>query len=90
MHEIHKRKTKPTEYIVKIFGGSSMFAAEKRDKEFLTKLNMGQKNIDMVRKIIANNHLKVVSENLGGNKSRRIHFDIWSGNVWLKSQNYEG
>jgi chemotaxis protein CheD len=88
--EIHKRNTKPSEYIVKIFGGSSMFAAEKQEKEFNQKLNMGQKNIDLARKIISENHLKVVSENLGGNKSRRIHFDVWSGNVWLKSQIYEG
>jgi chemotaxis protein CheD len=84
--EMRKRVTKPTEYIVKIFGGASMFAAEKMDKDYIARPSVGQKNIDMVRKIISAYNLKVVSENLGGNKSRRIHFDVWSGNVWLRSQ----
>lgn len=77
--EIIKIGTKPSDYVTKLFGGASMF------NNFST-IQMGQKNINMARKIIADNNLNVVSENLGGTKSRRIHFEIWSGNVWLKRQ----
>lgn len=86
LQEMKKNQTKPTEYQVKIFGGASMFASEKNDKEYISRPSIGEKNIEIIRKIVKAYNLKVVSENLGGTKSRRIHFDIWSGNVWLKSQ----
>jgi chemotaxis protein CheD len=87
LNEIRKNKTKIQEYSVKIFGGSSMFASEADDKEIInSKFNIGLKNIEMCRIIAKEHQLNVVSENLGGNNSRRIHFEIWSGNVWLKRQ----
>jgi chemotaxis protein CheD len=85
--EFKKNNTKPTDYVVKIFGGSSMFAHEADDKEVQnSKINIGLKNIELSRNLVQNYHLNVVSENLGGNHSRRLHYEIWSGNVWLKRQ----
>lgn len=85
--EFRKNNTKPSDYVVKIFGGSSMFAHEALDKEVQnSKINIGLKNIELSRKLVETNRLNVVSENLGGNHSRRLHFEIWSGNVWLKRQ----
>ncbi len=85
--EFRKNSTKPAEYMVKIFGGSSMFAHEADDREVQSsKINIGLKNIELSRKIVETSHLNVVSENLGGKNSRRLHFEIWSGNVWLKRQ----
>lgn len=85
MKEFAHNKTKPKDYIVKLFGGASMFT-ENEKSYALSEFNMGQRNIDFAKKHVATFGLNVVSENLGGNKSRRIHFDIWSGNVWLKRQ----
>ncbi|MEM7179938.1 MAG: chemotaxis protein CheD [Spirochaetota bacterium] len=79
--EIKKLGTKPSEYVTKLFGGASMFGQGNQPT-----FQMGIKNIDMARKIVKTNALQVTSENLGGNRSRRIHFEIWSGNVWLKRE----
>lgn len=89
MIELEKSRTKPFEYVTKLFGGATMFTdSEKTLNEIksgsITKMNMGQRNIEMIREVIKLNNLNLISENTGGNSSRRIHFDLWSGNVWLK------
>lgn len=83
LREINKTQTKPSEYLVKLFGGSNMFTANERS---LREVGMGDKNIEFARRIVKDYKLNLVSENLGGNRPRRIHFDIWSGNVWLRRQ----
>ena len=60
-----------------------MFTANERS---LREVGMGDKNIEFARKIVSEYKLNLVSENLGGNRPRRIHFDMWSGNVWLRRQ----
>ena len=83
LSEIEKEKTRPVEYIAKVFGGSDMFTSlESKSSE----IAIGEKNIEFARKILSQNKIKIVSENIGGNRARRVHFDIWSGNVWLKRQ----
>lgn len=82
--EIMKTGTKPSDYVTKLFGGASMFGLGNKPT-----FQMGVKNIEMAHKIIRENNLRVVSENIGGNRSRRIHFEIWSGNVWLKRQEFK-
>ena len=83
LREIRKSNTKPSEYLVKLFGGSNMFTPTEKSTP---DMGVGDKNIDLARRIISEFKLNLVSENLGGNKPRRIHFDVWSGNVWLKRQ----
>jgi chemotaxis protein CheD len=83
--EIKQSKTNLTDYHVKIFGGSSLFSGE--EEAFFNKrkyFNIGEKNIKVAHKLIADNKLNLVSENVSGIRPRRIHFEIWSGNVWLK------
>ncbi|MCB1190323.1 MAG: chemotaxis protein CheD [Leptospiraceae bacterium] len=89
--EIQRSKSKATEFHVKLFGGANMFPniytlSAKNEKT--KRLDMGERNIEATRLIVKKNRLNVVSESLGGNTSRRIHFDLWSGNVWLKRQPY--
>ncbi len=81
--EFEKSKTKPTEYIAKIFGGSEMFIKTEQNQNDIA---MGVKNIEFAKNILAKNKIQIVSENIGGTRGRRIHFDLWSGNVWLKRQ----
>jgi chemotaxis protein CheD len=85
MKEIQKNKTRLNEYHIKIFGGSNMFSVQ--EVGLLNKVNVvnvGEKNISFAKKKISENYLQLVSENVGGVRPRRIHFEIWSGNVWLK------
>ena len=85
--DLERTKTKPSEYVVKMFGGASMFDIDPMPGSNIHhKLNMGERNIEMAKKIIIENKLNLVSNNVGGTNSRRIHFDVWSGNVWLKRQ----
>jgi chemotaxis protein CheD len=83
LKEIRKSNTKPSEYLVKLFGGSNMFTSAEKS---IPDMGVGDKNIDLARQIVSEYKLNLVSENLGGNRARRIHFDVWSGNVWLKRQ----
>lgn len=81
--EIAKSKCKTPEFVAKVFGGSEMFSKQ----ELLTsEIAMGRKNIEFAKSILLKNKIQIVSENIGGNRPRRIHFDIWSGNVWLKRE----
>ncbi|MDX1957101.1 MAG: chemotaxis protein CheD [Leptospiraceae bacterium] len=85
MKEIYKTHTKPNEYQIKIFGGSSLFSNQEEGILRKTNIvNVGEKNILFAKKRMAENNLHLVSENVGGLRPRRIHFEIWSGNVWLK------
>ncbi|MBP7283021.1 MAG: chemotaxis protein CheD [Leptospiraceae bacterium] len=86
LREMNKAKTRPSEYLVKLFGGSNMFTPTEKN---FPDMGVGNKNIELARRIISEYKLNLVSENLGGNKPRRIHFDIWSGNVWLRRQENE-
>ncbi|MCC6274735.1 MAG: chemotaxis protein CheD [Leptospiraceae bacterium] len=92
--EMEKAGTKPQEYRVKLFGGASMFSqvnlkneSKTTDStEFIRLQDMGTRNVEKARQLIEAYRLNVVSENLGGTRHRRIHFDLWSGNAWLKRQ----
>jgi chemotaxis protein CheD len=81
--EMKNLGTRPIEYVAKLFGGANMF-------DTTDKYTIGMKNIEIAKDILSKNKLQIVSENIGGTKSRRIHFDIWSGNVWLKNQEFTG
>lgn len=50
---------------VKIFGGSDLINST---------IRIGQKNCDFIRQYLKNEGLRVVAQDLGGNRPRRIHF----------------
>jgi chemotaxis protein CheD len=81
--EMEKSKSKPVEFVSKIFGGSEMFS---KQELLSTDIAMGRKNVEFAKEILTKHKIQIVSENIGGNRPRRIHFDIWSGNVWLKRE----
>ncbi|MCW7472513.1 chemotaxis protein [Leptospira levettii] len=83
--EIKKKHTKPNQYSAKIFGGSNMFLGEEREifRNDTTTL-IGTKNTEFAKKILLENQIKVISEDTGGNQSRKIYFSIWDGEVWVE------
>ncbi|MCS6983873.1 MAG: chemotaxis protein CheD [Leptospiraceae bacterium] len=79
LKEIRKIPANPADFQVKLFGGGDMF-------RHITKsgLNIGEKNIQMAHKLIAQHGFQLVAEHVGGSGHRNIIFDLWSGDVWLR------
>ena len=77
MH-VEKAGTRASEYQAKLFGGANMFAGTKSGK-----MDIGSRNIEHGRKLLASKNIALVAEHVGGNGRRKLHFDIWNGDVWL-------
>ena len=80
LRQIHAAKTKPRDYIVKIFGGATMSI------HLDNQNSVSVRNVETAYKLVQQHMLNVTSENVGGTSYRKIHFEIWSGNVWLYRQ----
>ncbi len=61
---------------VKLFGGGNMFAPPAAD------LDVGVRNIEAARRHLAANGFAVIREDVGGNRPRRLSFDLATGRVW--------
>lgn len=60
----------------KIAGGANMFAMLDN-----TVLNIGRKNVAMVKTALAREGIPIVAEDVGGTCGRRIEFDVASGKL---------
>lgn len=76
MGELKKRKTHPTEYSVKMFGGGKMFASRLND--------IGSRNIEAGLHLIERYGFELAAKNVGGNGHRRLMFDLWNGDAWMR------
>ncbi|MCW7462488.1 chemotaxis protein CheD [Leptospira limi] len=87
LSEIKRKHTKPNQYSAKIFGGSNMFLGEEREifRNDVTNL-IGTRNAEFAKKILLENEIKIISEDIGGNQSRKIYFSIWDGEVWVEKK----
>ncbi|TGM56815.1 chemotaxis protein CheD [Leptospira vanthielii] len=85
--EIKKHRSSPSEYYAKIFGGSNMFLHEEREilKDNSTS-HVGTKNAEFAKKILRDNEIKIISEDVGGTLSRKIYFTVWDGEVWVEKK----
>lgn len=72
INEILKKGGKRENLEVKIFGGASLFK---------NQFDIGQKNIDFIRDYLKVESLKIASEDVGGQKARRIHYWPESGKI---------
>lgn len=82
MDEMAKIKVRPRDCQVKVFGGSNMFPKLHIDH----KHNIGDRNLHAVLMHLADNDFMVSANHYGGEDSRYIIFDIWSGFAWVKSK----
>jgi len=82
MDETTKIKVRPRDCQVKVFGGSNMFPKLHINQ----KHNIGDRNLHAVLKHLADNDFQVSANHYGGEDSRYIIFDIWSGFAWVKSK----
>ncbi|ABC30441.1 Chemotaxis protein, stimulates methylation of MCP protein [Hahella chejuensis KCTC 2396] len=73
---LRKERTRPQEYEVKIFGGSSMLEG--------SSINVSKRNIEAAYRLLKQHGFRLVGEDLGGRAHRNLVFDVWSGDVWLR------
>ncbi|MGH8583151.1 MAG: chemotaxis protein CheD [Gammaproteobacteria bacterium] len=80
--EIRAANTAPSQYEVKLFGGGEMFPQIPSGKN---GTQIPGKNVGAARSLAKRYGFKVVAEDMGGRGYRNIIFDIWSGNVWVRT-----
>ena len=91
--EALRHNADPNEFVVKVFGGGNMFPENKtqevcHDKPcesvFDSCRNVSCKNAVQGLSELDRYRFKIASKSLGGNSSRKIIFDVWSGDVWMR------
>lgn len=80
MKELHKTKTSPAEYQVKIFGGGNQFPNHPKS----ASISVPSNNITIGRELLHHYGFNVMAEHLGGTGHRNVIFDLWSGHVWMR------
>jgi chemotaxis protein CheD len=68
---------------VKLFGGGFTIQPE-RKRLIRDVVDVGKKNVDMARLKLAEHGLEVVSENVLGERGRKVFFYTGTGEVWMK------
>ncbi len=73
------------EFEWKAFGGGNMFREQVDNVEVV-----GEKNIRALEKSLESNGVRLISSDLGGAFYRRVQFNLWSGEVWVKRKAADG
>ncbi|WP_301102566.1 chemotaxis protein CheD [Propionivibrio sp.] len=78
LQHVEAAGTRPSEYQAKLFGGANMFTGGKGKG-----MDIGARNIDYAHRLLASRHIALIAEHVAGSGRRKLHFDLWSGEVWL-------
>ena len=78
LDKIKMSNTIPKEYVTKIFGGANVIINDNNI------LNIGQKNVIKAFERTKKAGFLINTQDVGGTKSRKLRFDLWSGDVWMK------
>ncbi len=78
---IKRQGGNPHRLTAKLAGGAQMFSG--LDEKFV--LNIGQRNAAMVREILHKIGIRVLAEELGGNRGRTMIFDTANGQVTIRT-----
>lgn len=86
--------TQASEYVVKMFGGGSMFPegfpASGSTHSYAPPgatepcFDVPSRNVIEGRRMFESKGMVVVAADVGGACSRRVMLDLWSGNVWVR------
>mgnify|MGYP003589645273 CR=1 FL=1 len=85
LYHIDIAGTRPSEYQAKLFGGSNMFTDEAG-----RRMAIGPRNIEFGQRFLTANSIALIAQHIGGSGRRKLHFDLWSGDVWLAFPEGEG
>ncbi|MCC5889885.1 MAG: chemotaxis protein CheD [Alkalibacterium sp.] len=80
-----KEKTNEDQLLVKIAGGASMFSFNQES----SVLQIGQRNIDSVKRVLKDLNLTIVSEDVGGKMGRSMFVDLETFEVRVRLVNRE-
>jgi chemotaxis protein CheD len=78
--EVDRAGTRPREYVVKLFGGGLMFPGLGNGSRW----NVGAKNAAHGQRMLSELGFTISVENLTGSGYRTLHFDIATGEVWMR------
>ena len=78
LQHVEQAGTRPSEYQAKLFGGANMF--QEKDG---SGMDIGARNVEYGHRLLASRHIAVIAEHVAGSGRRKLHFDVWSGDVWL-------
>ena len=79
VEELQKAGATKSNIIIKIFGGAHMFS-------FITVdsiLNVGEKNIEMAKKVLEELGIRIAAEEIGGTFGRTIELNLENGKVFV-------
>ncbi|MBN1167130.1 MAG: chemotaxis protein CheD [Methanospirillaceae archaeon] len=68
LQELEKKGANRTTLIAKLAGGASMF------QNFSGNLNIGDRNVEMLRLLLAQEKIRIVSEDVGGTVGRTVTY----------------
>lgn len=78
LSHIAKADSRLGEYEAKLFGGGNMFIEENG-----RSLDIARRNVEKGHELLARHGVQAVAEHVGGWGRRKLHFELWSGAVWL-------
>jgi chemotaxis protein CheD len=94
MDALRLTQTMPRDYVVKIAGGGNMFpqqlaggncrACACNEGRYDSCATVGCKNIHAARTLLQAHGFHIAAENVGGEGSRQVILELWSGNVWVR------
>lgn len=74
----------PGQIETKLFGGAySLEDLVKTKPEIRQQVDVGRQNVEVARKVLAENNLRVIAEDTLGKQGRRILFSTANGGIWL-------
>jgi chemotaxis protein CheD len=82
MQAIWQIAAEPAQFEAKLFGGANMFPQQCQKNE----LNVGDRNLEMAQILLKRYEIPLKAQHVGGEGHRKLMFDIWSGDVWLRHQ----
>ena len=82
MAELKKQGTHQSEYEAKIFGGGNMLPIAPKAKGVCA--DPACRNVAASRRLLDRYGFSLRAEHVGGAGHRKVLFDLWSGDVWMK------
>lgn len=78
LQHVEAAGTRPSDYQAKLFGGANMLTGPSGQQ-----MDIGPRNVAYGRQLLASRNIALMAEHVAGSGRRKLHFDIWSGDVWL-------
>ncbi|MBU6145611.1 MAG: chemotaxis protein CheD [Paenibacillaceae bacterium] len=77
-----KLGAKQARFEAKMAGGAQMFAVGKNQPE---RLRIGERNIEACKKVLREQHIRLIAEDTGGIYGRTIEIDAGTGRLMIRS-----